>query len=111
MCNYIQTQYHCGHFRFPVQRWCHDYETTGKRNCQPDVTCAEWRGDEVCPDCRPVPLTTWEWMIKRPRKNSFVIERDQIHDRSPFRHVRGSSDSVEHDGWTFIRLFFLLWSD
>ncbi|KAH7012053.1 uncharacterized protein B0I36DRAFT_340460 [Microdochium trichocladiopsis] len=71
MCNYIQIQYHCGHFRFPVQRWCHVYERTHKK-CQPNVTCAEWRGDEVCPDCRPVPLSAWESMIRRPRQSPYV---------------------------------------
>ncbi|KAH7028733.1 uncharacterized protein B0I36DRAFT_324473, partial [Microdochium trichocladiopsis] len=31
MCNYIQIQYHCGHFRFPVQQWCYVYERTHKK--------------------------------------------------------------------------------
>ncbi|KAH7009404.1 uncharacterized protein B0I36DRAFT_342273 [Microdochium trichocladiopsis] len=73
MCNYIQIQYHCGHFRFPVLKWCHVYERTHKR-CPPNVTCAEWRSTRLTKtaDCRPVPKTAWESMINRSHQSPYV---------------------------------------
>jgi hypothetical protein len=37
MCNFIQREYGCGHFRFIASKWCIDYTMTHKR-CPPQVT-------------------------------------------------------------------------
>ncbi|KAI3543299.1 hypothetical protein CABS01_10766 [Colletotrichum abscissum] len=47
MCNYTQREFHCGHVRWIVSRWCPVYTRT-QRRCPPCVTHFEYRGDEVC---------------------------------------------------------------
>ncbi|EGS22612.1 uncharacterized protein CTHT_0010830 [Thermochaetoides thermophila DSM 1495] len=65
MCNFIQREYDCGHFRWIASKWCRAYTITHKR-CPPDVTHFECV-DTICGDCKakqrpPVP---WENLIMR----------------------------------------------
>jgi hypothetical protein len=37
MCNYIQREYGCRHYRYIASKWCKSYTTTHKR-CPPEIT-------------------------------------------------------------------------
>ncbi|KAG7146647.1 hypothetical protein HYQ46_004545 [Verticillium longisporum] len=43
----IQREFHCGHFRWIVSRWCPEYLRTQLR-CPLSVSHYEYRGDEQC---------------------------------------------------------------
>ncbi|KXX76728.1 hypothetical protein MMYC01_209298 [Madurella mycetomatis] len=63
MCNYMQREYKCGHFRWIANRWYRDYTITHKR-CQPDVTDFEDKAED-CSECKPKVPPPWERMIAR----------------------------------------------
>ncbi|KAK4119944.1 hypothetical protein N657DRAFT_580798 [Parathielavia appendiculata] len=65
MCDYIQREYSCGHFRWIASKWCRDYTTTHKR-CQPNIAYFEDKAEELCGECMPREDCPWEYMIKRP---------------------------------------------
>ncbi|SPQ19856.1 e35763d0-0614-4668-a41e-7763e367a6f7 [Thermothielavioides terrestris] len=68
MCNFIQREYGCGHFRFIASKWCRSYTTTHKR-CPPDVTHFEYV-EHLCGDCkdRNRPPVPWADLIKGYRE-------------------------------------------
>ncbi|KAJ4298371.1 hypothetical protein N0V88_003401 [Collariella sp. IMI 366227] len=66
MCDYIQREYSCQHFRWIASKWCRIYTITHKR-CPPNITHYECVLN-MCGNCKsknepPVP---WEAMIRRP---------------------------------------------
>ncbi|KAK3290307.1 uncharacterized protein B0H64DRAFT_447371 [Chaetomium fimeti] len=71
MCNFIQREYSCGHFRFIASRWCDVYTITHKR-CKPDITHFEYVAMLLCGDCKAKnqPPCAWESMIKRHNKRA-----------------------------------------
>ncbi|KAK2059307.1 hypothetical protein LY76DRAFT_28874 [Colletotrichum caudatum] len=64
MCNYTQREFSCNHVRWIVSRWCPLYART-QRRCPPHVTHCEYRGNEVCGECKPTVPIVWENMIRR----------------------------------------------
>ncbi|CRJ87207.1 hypothetical protein D7B24_002865 [Verticillium nonalfalfae] len=64
MCDWIQREFHCGHFRWIVSRWCPEYLRTQLR-CPLSVSHYEYRGDEQCSHCKPRQTQPWEKMIRR----------------------------------------------
>ncbi|WDK22008.1 hypothetical protein CGRA01v4_13298 [Colletotrichum graminicola] len=64
MCNYTQREFSCNHVRWIVSRWCPLYART-QRRCPPHVTHCEYRGNEVCGECKPSAPIVWESMIRR----------------------------------------------
>lgn len=41
MCDYIQREYSCRHFRWIASKWCRIYTITHRR-CPPNITHYEW---------------------------------------------------------------------
>ncbi|KAF4474888.1 hypothetical protein CGGC5_v005887 [Colletotrichum fructicola Nara gc5] len=64
MCDYTQREFRCSHKRYIVSRWCKKYIRTQER-CQLCVTHFEYRGDELCSECKPSAPIPWENMIRR----------------------------------------------
>ncbi|KAI3530812.1 hypothetical protein CABS01_16777 [Colletotrichum abscissum] len=64
MCNYTEREFHCGHVRWIVSKWCPLYTRTHRR-CPPCVTFFEYAGDQKCGDCKRPTEVVWESMINR----------------------------------------------
>ncbi|KAH7377168.1 hypothetical protein B0T11DRAFT_219988 [Plectosphaerella cucumerina] len=69
MCDYIQREFHCGHFRWIVARWCSVYLKTEMR-CPLSVAHYEYRGDEQCSHCKPRVIQPWDHLIQRNNKQT-----------------------------------------
>ncbi|KAK4186329.1 hypothetical protein QBC35DRAFT_387461 [Podospora australis] len=65
MCDFIQREDSCGHFRFIASKWCKDY-TISQRRCEPNMAHFE-SVEALCGDCRHkvAPKCPWEGMINR----------------------------------------------
>ncbi|KAK4143606.1 uncharacterized protein C8A04DRAFT_12280 [Dichotomopilus funicola] len=74
MCNFIQREYSCGHYRFIASKWCETYTVTHKR-CPAEISYFEYASDLLCGDCKAktLPPVPWEFMIKRHDKTRTSI--------------------------------------
>ncbi|KAK3951202.1 hypothetical protein QBC32DRAFT_167917 [Pseudoneurospora amorphoporcata] len=71
MCDYIQREYACRHYRWIASSWCREYTITHKR-CTPNVAHFEHK-DIDCGECksRKRGAVPWEHMIRRDKSQVY----------------------------------------